>query len=256
MGRGANLALRRQDYADGSRNLAAMVVNRALFLLATASLVALGSPVQAASAGRAAGAVVWEVDDCQEAVALVPTNSFGPGATLFITTYRCENAAVGKVRLTDGLGVSEISVLRPDGTSTLLRQVADSVVLVKKLRALGLADTHFGQVGLTASGGPAPVGLSVEVALPEAAYAVSGSSVRPGQPTPSSGGASYTYEGRRGTVRIAYENHAQSFTPAVVTVDAAGDEALQEWLGGRDSVSAPGVFALGRWTGTATLESA
>lgn len=72
-------------------------------------------------------------------------------------------------------------------------------------------------------------------------------------PQPTIGGAAYTYEGGRGTVRLSYENHTQSFTGAAVTVDASKDRKLREWIGS-DRATGAAMVAAGDWTGTARLE--
>ncbi|HVL64080.1 MAG TPA: hypothetical protein VM573_02795 [Actinomycetota bacterium] len=211
-------------------------------LVATLFVAASADPV-----GAAPREVVWEAVGCEEIVAVVPAQ---PGSALVALAYRCDSATVGDVTIED-ISVSEISLMTSSG-STLLRQVTNSKLLQRSLFKLGLSDSLFGMIEFTPGGpGAAP---EVRVTAKGARYSFGGiAAPNAVPPQPSSGGASYTYEGRKGTITLSYENHEQSALPALVTVDASGDRALREWMGSARA-TAPGVVAAGAWTGRAALE--
>lgn len=213
----------------------AVVVAVLLALLATP---ALARPTE----------VVWEVSHCDETAAVV--RSGGGGNALVVLAYRCDEALIEGRTIRD-FAVSEISRMENDGTFTLLRQVTNNQVLHGHLRGMGLTDSHMGTVDYPdAAAGSAP---SITVRFGSKSYAFSGVGGASGiPPQPTIGGAGYNYYGDKGTIKIQYRNETQSFTPALVTIDATEDPALKRWLGG-DSATGPGVVAAGDWIGTATL---
>jgi len=194
--------------------------------------------------------VVWEVRGCDEAAAILPGTGLQKGDLLIVLAYRCEEATVGSTRVED-IAVSEISVLHADSTWTLLRQVTDDQRLHDGLRRLGLKDAFLGRIVYSAG---APVtGPTVKVSFGRNSYTLPGAGGSwPIPPQPTSGGAAYTYEGRKGTIRLSYENHSQSFTAGAVLVGASRDRKLREWMGSSTG-RGPAMVARGDWTGTATL---
>jgi hypothetical protein len=192
--------------------------------------------------------VVWDGTGCVEVAAVLPDQSAN-GQSLVVLAYRCDEAVVDGSIFQD-FAVSEISVMRGDG-STLLRQVTNNGVLHARLRSLGVADSFLGRVNFADEGmGAAP---RVDVTFGQHRYSIRGVSL-PNEvpPLPTVGGASYMYEGRKGTVTFRYQNHEQSFVPALFTVDASRDEPLTRWMGA-STARAQGILAAGAWTGSASL---
>ncbi len=191
--------------------------------------------------------VVWDVTGCEETAAIPGDRADSADLdVLVIIVYQCD-ATVINDRDAGTVAISEISVLHGDGTSTLLRQVTNSSVLYRHLRSLGLRDSFLGTIDYEPG--------KIRVSFAGKTYSLTGTgSPSPIPPTPSEGGASYTYEGRHGTINIAYDNHEQNVAPSIFTVDASKDPALAEWLGS-DSATAPALLIQGAWTGTASLEA-
>lgn len=192
--------------------------------------------------------VIWEVSHCDETAAVV--RSGAGGNALVVLAYRCDEAVIDGRSIHD-FSVSEVSRMENDGTFTLLRQVTNNQVLHGHLRAMGLTDSYIGRIDYgDGAAGSAP---SITVRFGSKSYAFSGVGGATGiPPQPTIGGAGYNYDGDKGTIKIQYRNETQSFTPALVTIDATDDPALQRWVGG-DSATGPGVVAAGDWIGTATL---
>lgn len=214
-------------------------------LLVTLLCVAGSSPAAARPSD-----VVWDVKGCDETAAILPGRGLQEGNVLVALAYRCEEATVGSARVED-LAVSEISVLHADFSSTLLRQVTNSPELRERLRALGLKDSFLGDIAYP-PGAPL-AGPTIEVTFGRNSYSFSGTGGSwPIPPQPTTGGASYTYEGRKGTISLSYSNHSQSATPARVVVDATRDPRLREWMGS-ETASGGAVVVRGDWTGTASL---
>lgn len=214
-------------------------------LLALALLVALSAPAAAAPQQ-----VVWDGSGCEETAAVLGGRA-AAGEAIIALVYRCTDAILNGKTISGSFSVSEISLMRADGSSTLLRQVTDSVELHQGLRSLGLKDSYMGTIRY-GSGGTldAP---KVTVSFGNRRYSFSGTAATsPVPPTPTMGGASYTYEGTKGTITLAYANHNQSVIPALVTVDATDDPQLGEWMASETATGA-GIIATGNWTGTARL---
>ncbi len=210
-------------------------------LLAVAILVLPGTT------SAATRQVEWDVTGCDETAVVLDR---APNRDALIAlVYRCRKAVIGSSEFSD-FSVSEISILQADGTSTLLQQVTNNVVLHKGLRRLGLKDSFLGTIDYESGAlGEAP---KITVSFGSRSYSFSGRGGASGMPPfPSSGGASYTYEGKKGTIELRYENHTQAATPAVVTV-SSNDRRLTDWMG-RQSATGVGVVAAGDWTGTASL---
>lgn len=208
---------------------------------------ALALSVMAAPALARPPQVVWDVTGCDETAVTVGdrADSAQPDVLLIIA-YRCGEATVDGVDI-GGAAISEISVIHSDGTSTLLRQVTNSPALHDRLRSLGLRDSFLGTITYEQDEIVVSYGQNVY------SLAVTGSP-SPVPPTATDGGASYTYEGRKGTIKIAYDNHEQNVAPSLVEVDAAEDASLSQWMGKR-SATAAGILIQGAWTGTASLEA-
>lgn len=217
---------------------------RLTHLLVAGMLLATATPGVAAETQD----VVWEVTGCDETVAVLDHAGADP-ALLVVLAYRCSDATIGETRVSD-FAVSEIALLQPDGTSRLLRQVTDSKALHDRLRRIGLMDSLMGTIDYSPGGpGAAP---EVHVSFRGGSYTLSPTGVAGIPPTPSRGGASYTYEGKKGTIKLTYENHNQSASPAGVTIAASGDPALSRWIGA-DEATGPGLVAAGDWTGRAAI---
>ncbi|HVM35790.1 MAG TPA: hypothetical protein VM784_10640 [Actinomycetota bacterium] len=194
--------------------------------------------------------VTWDASDCDETAALLPKNGLEPGDLLVVVVYRCDSVLIGDLR-NRNFAVSEISVLHSDGTWTLLRHVTNSSRLVAELQGLGLEDSFRGNIEYE-TGDPlrAP---NVHVSFRGKTYTLSGEvGPSPSRPLPTTGGAAYTYDGRKGTIEIRYANHSQASNPAYLTVTAVRDAALRKWMGTHEA-SGGGLVATGEWTGTATL---
>lgn len=192
--------------------------------------------------------VEWYVSGCDEVAAVYPSD-LTQGEALVVLAYRCDHAVVDGEPFED-IVVSEISVMRSGG-STLLRQVTNNETLHARLRSLGVADSYMGKIDFEEA--TATTAPRVEVTFGRVRYSLEGLSLsNPLDPTPTIGGASYRYAGRRGTVTFRYVNHQQSFTPSLFEIDAAKDDALRRWMG-TSTGTAPGIVAAGAWTGTASL---
>lgn len=136
---------------------------------------------------------------------------------------------------------------------TLLRQVSDNKALVEGLQSLGIAASYFGHIQYNSD----LLGTTAKVRIPDATYSLDASGgmpAAPGKKDPKTGqeGASYTYEGEKGTVSVSYTNYSQAVREAVVTVDATNDPRLAGWLGST-AVTGAGFVTRGHWTGTAWI---
>lgn len=145
--------------------------------------------------------------------------------------------------------VSEYGVFidSPDGSAGrhayYLWQLSDDQMLVNRLRALGLP-AYFAASGFgAATAADGTVSVAAQTLWSESPNRLSATATEPGTvPGPSLPGVRFWYDGRHGTVRVAYECPAcLPRTPATGTVSATPGTRLDEVLGGGER-SGAGFF--------------
>jgi hypothetical protein len=198
------------------------------------------------AAARDAEGFSWDAADCKEVAGFLKRPQ--DDAVLAVTVYRCGFATVAGGEPIDKFSVSEITLLE-GGTSTLLRQVTDHPDLKDRLRGLGVDVSHFGTIeSIGSDKGEIP---AVRVSFGRHSFTVGGYGGSSGtSPFPPGPGASSTYRGKKGTVKVAYVNGDHTFTPAAVSVTATHDDELASWMG-TPSGSGPGIVVEGDWVGSA-----
>lgn len=209
-------------------------------IAAALAICVMGAPATARPSDS-----VWDVTGCNEtAVTVGDRADTAQQDVLLIIVYRCDEANINGLDV-GAVAISEISVIHSDGTSRLLRQVTNSSILHDQLRSLGLRHSFLGTITYEQDQ------ILVSFGRSRYSLAVTGSA-SPAPPTVTDGGASYTYEGHKGTIKIQYDNHEQNVAPSLVEVGASKDPSLSQWMG-KPSVTAPAVIIQGAWTGTASL---